>query len=68
MNKYYSYMHSPEWRRVSHAVIARDKVCQHDKTHIEGLEAHHKTYENLYNEMDMPDVTFSKKKGNCDVR
>ena len=52
MNKYDLYMHSAEWRRVSNAVITRDKACQHSGPHDGGLEAHHLTYANLYNEME----------------
>lgn len=37
-----------EYRRL---VIERDKVCQHCGG-IEKLEVHHKTYENIYNELE----------------
>lgn len=49
--KYEDYMHSTEWRHISHAVIERDKVCQHCGE-AKGLQAHHKIYDNLFNELE----------------
>lgn len=64
--KYYAYLHSPEWQQKRQAVIERSRnnapagsgsnpfgrceLCNYSPFKPGVLQVHHKTYENLFNE------------------
>lgn len=52
LKKYHSYLLTPKWRTISQTVIKRDgnKCTKCGSTKI--LHAHHKTYKNIFNELN----------------
>lgn len=60
--KYQEYLKSEKWKNIKQLVFKRDKfTCQGCLTETKNLQAHHLTYERVYNEMCFDLITLCRK-------
>lgn len=61
-NKYQEYLKSKKWNDIKKLVFKRDKyTCQGCLTETKNLQAHHLTYDRIYNEMCFDLITLCRK-------
>ena len=62
IDKYQEYLKSQKWNDIKKLVFKRDKyVCQGCLTETKNLQAHHLTYDRIYNEMCFDLITLCRK-------
>jgi len=60
--KYQEYLKSEKWKNIKQLVLKRDRfTCQGCLTETKNLQAHHLTYERVYNEMCFDLITLCRK-------
>lgn len=58
---YQNYLKSEKWTKIKKLVFKRDKyICQGCLTETKNLQAHHLTYERIYNEMCFDLITLCR--------
>ena len=62
IDKYQEYLKSQKWNDIKKLVFKRDKyICQGCLTETKNLQAHHLTYDRIYNEMCFDLITLCRK-------
>lgn len=62
IDKYQEYLKSQKWNEIKNLVFKRDKyICQGCLTETKNLQAHHLTYDRIYNEMCFDLITLCRK-------
>ena len=62
ISKYQEYLKSQKWNDIKKLVFKRDKyICQGCLTETKNLQAHHLTYDRIYNEMCFDLITLCRK-------